>query len=924
MLPTLVQTTKLVLRRAFDLRPGEYFRAGVMQAYIFLIICTLLVIKPTVNSLFLSVHGARNLPIAFLLVALLAGLVVWLVNRVFAKVSLISIVRGTLFVSVLSLLVFGGLLHLYAGGWILYAVYTWVAIFAVLSASQFWLLANRVFSTREAKRIFGFIGAGAIAGGIVGGYFASLFVGWFGSINLLFLGAGLLVLGFPLLNLVQERFLDRKKNIEVRPKRPKKVSTQSAWQIVRNDKHLLYLAAVIGVSVLVAKLVDYQFSAIAAEQITDADRLTGFFGFWFSTFNVVSLLIQLFLTTRILKKIGLGGTLLLLPGGILIGALLLIAVPELWVAILLKMSDGCLKQSVNKSAVELLSLPIPSAQKGKAKTFIDVFVDSVATGLSGLLLLLVVRQLELPAAAVSALIALLVVVWLLLIKGVHGSYVASFRRQVKPKQSAAPRELTPELTRRLRNTELESPTGQVLNLLRRLRMVRTSDLINSVEKLLDHRSEYVRAEALRHLIEYDETPDRLNGRIQRMLFDKSTTVKIEALAFLIEHAPELRDGLLDEHLDDTDLHLRGAALIALAKLSQEAPELAEEHDLVGRVEENMAEISFQRDRARRQFLEIVVGHAIGFGRVTDYYGWLKNQLHHATKAVRRQAIEAAGRTGDVQFLPDLLPLLQQDDYRKKTARAVARYGHAALPYLDGILATGPGPDLLPGVVGTYARIPDPISLERLEALRERTDEQTRRHLLRGLGTLRRLAPDLPFHRYDYGPWLRGEFDYFKMLLVARAALRTARRENTPQRLLGRTREVSRLRKRILDQLFDERHASLRRIFVLLNLYYPKTDLMPLFRSLTDEKLSVRGSTIEILDNTLNAQHKRLFIPLFEAVALVRKPDAVLQFLELKPTGERQALTNLMSLEKLPFAKPAKKLLGLLGNEARVIELRERA
>ena len=924
MFPTLVKTSKLVLRRAFDLRPGEYFRAGVMQAYIFLIICTLLVIKPTVNSLFLSVHGARNLPIAFLLVALLAGLVVWLVNRVFAKLSLLRIVRGTLFVSVLSLLVFGGLLHLYAGGWLLYAVYTWVAIFAVLSASQFWLLANRVFSTREAKRIFGFIGAGAIAGGIVGGYLASLFVGWFGSINLLFLGAGLLVLGFPLLNLVEDRFLTAKPRADARPKRPKPVSEASAWQIVRQDRHLIYLAAVVGISVLVAKLVDYQFSAIAADRIADPDRLTGFFGFWFSTFNVVSLLIQLFLTTRILKKIGLGGTLLLLPGGILLGALLLIAVPELWVAILLKMSDGCLKQSVNKSAVELLSLPIPTAQKGKAKTFIDVFVDSVATGLSGLLLLLVVRQLELPAAAVSGLIALLVAGWLLLIRGVHGTYVASFRRQVRPQKISATQELTPELNQRLRATEVESPTAQVLNLLRRLRTVREASLLTRVEKLLDHRSEYVRAEVLRHLTEYDETPDRLNNRIQRMLFDKSTTVKTEALTFLIEHAPELRDGLLEEHLDHTDTHLRGAALIALAKLSREVPNLAEDHDLVGRVEENIAEIPFQRDRARRQFLEIVVGHAIGFGRVKDYYAWLGNQLRHAAKAVRRQAIEAAGRTGDPQFLPDLLPLLQDKEYRKKVSHAVARYGHTALPYLDGIVATGPGPDLLPGVVGTYARIPDPVSLERLEALRARTDEQTRRHLLRGLGTLRRLAPDLPFQRYDYGPWLRGERDYFQSLLVARAALRHARRENTPQRLLGRTREISRLRKRILDELFDERHASLRRIFVLLNLYYPKTDLMPLFRSLTDEKLGVRGSTIEVLDNTLNSEHKRLFIPLFEAVALVRKPDAVLQFLELTPKSEREVLTNLSKMEKLPFAKPALNLLSQLGQEARIVKLRERA
>ena len=70
-------------------------------------------------------------------------------------------------ISIVCLLFFWLVLHFgYQKGWILYAFYIWVAIFGVITTAQFWLLANHVFDAREARRLFGFIGAGAISGGI--------------------------------------------------------------------------------------------------------------------------------------------------------------------------------------------------------------------------------------------------------------------------------------------------------------------------------------------------------------------------------------------------------------------------------------------------------------------------------------------------------------------------------------------------------------------------------------------------------------------------------------------------------------------------------------------------------------------------------------------------------------------------------------
>ena len=62
-------TIQEFLRKTFDVRIGEYRRALLMQLNIFLIILSLLIIKPVVNALFLSQLGFEKLPLVFILVA---------------------------------------------------------------------------------------------------------------------------------------------------------------------------------------------------------------------------------------------------------------------------------------------------------------------------------------------------------------------------------------------------------------------------------------------------------------------------------------------------------------------------------------------------------------------------------------------------------------------------------------------------------------------------------------------------------------------------------------------------------------------------------------------------------------------------------------------------------------------------------------
>ena len=147
------EAMRYFLRKTFDLREGEMKRALLMQLNIFLIITTLLMVKSTVQALFVTTYGKESLPLAFVLAAIPAAIVSTVYARVLARVAFNKIIVATLYSSVGTLLVLGSLLIFDVWtSWAVYVFYMWMTIFALLCTSQFWILANIVFNAREAKR----------------------------------------------------------------------------------------------------------------------------------------------------------------------------------------------------------------------------------------------------------------------------------------------------------------------------------------------------------------------------------------------------------------------------------------------------------------------------------------------------------------------------------------------------------------------------------------------------------------------------------------------------------------------------------------------------------------------------------------------------------------------------------------------------
>jgi len=885
-----------LLRKAFDIREGEYRKAVLMQLNIFLIISTLLIVKPAVNGLFLARLGAENLPKAFILVAFFAGLISLFYSSILTRIPLNIIMSRTILWSVISLVLFGVLLRLnFLEGWVLYLFYIWVAIFAVLTASQFWILANIVFNPREAKRLFGFIGAGAIAGGIFGGYLTSAIAELISSENLPFVAAFLLIFCIPITRkvwkkdvlLTQTKF-QRKKRIHGFDANP--------LALIRASKHLTYLALIIGVGVIVAKLVDYQFSAIASAIILNPDDLTAFFGFWFSTFNVISLLIQLFITRKVVGVFGVGTSLLILPFGIMLGAMLVLVFPELWAVIFLKLVDGSFKQSVNKSATELMALPIPLEIKNQTKSFIDVFVDSVATGISGLILIFLVTGLDLSTRFISLMILALFFVWVYFARKLRLEYINSFKSKIV--QVRGPREQKGSLDFAnesvlggLKKVLQKGTEKQVIYILQKIKEMPNDYLFDDVVNLLNHPSSQVIVETLQCLYFY--TNRHINESILPLIDHPNQQVKTAAFEYLLAHNPEERVMLFKKYLQDKDYKVRGAALVSLATETRNNHDLKVKFKLEERIGKKVNSLAGLKDLQEIRFRKITILKSISNSGLTIFYPTISSMLHDDDKEVVNQAIIAAGNTMSADFINKIASFLNQEYYRDSAKFALTYYGPAIIDSFNEILTKKLWtPELLIHIPSIVEKIGTQPSVELLFSLLDHSDIGLRMEALRSLNVLKVDHSNLRFHHKEV---IRRILDEAHLYLETLRALYSQTTMDVEVNIANedKIKQVE-ARKSLIVLLERRLDGNLERIFRLLGLKYPPNDILNIYQGLQSKKPDMRINAVEFLDNLLESNIKRVLIPIVETVLLENISETTIKNLNLKIPNEFQCLSMLLA------------------------------
>ena len=373
-----------------DVRDGEGRGALLLALNAFLLLAAYYVIKPVREALILTGGGAEVKSYSSAGQALLLLFLIPAYGRFASRVSRVGLITWVTLFFISNLIVF------YALGvaktpLLGVAFFLWVGIFNVMIIAQFWGFANDVHTPEQGKRLFATIALGSSLGAICGPLVHDPLVQRLGLTSPLLVTGAILLLCLLLTRAVHRR---ARAAYDLRGQRVREdapLGPEGGFQLVWKHRYLLFIALLVFLLNAVNTNGEFILRKVvqAAAAATSAGSLSGDAGvkaqrifidhfnnqYYFYT-NLLGVLIQVLLVSRVFKWIGVRGAIFILPcialGGYgLIGAASAVGLFNLVRGV--KVTENALDYSLNNTARHALFLPTSREAKYKAKAAIDSF-----------------------------------------------------------------------------------------------------------------------------------------------------------------------------------------------------------------------------------------------------------------------------------------------------------------------------------------------------------------------------------------------------------------------------------------------------------------------------------------------------------------------------------------------------------------------
>ncbi|HEY0469609.1 MAG TPA: HEAT repeat domain-containing protein, partial [Polyangiaceae bacterium] len=640
----------------FAMRAGERRDAWAAFLTLFALIASHALLETARDALFLAKIPASRLPLMFLAIALLSAGLVKLnalsTRHLSSRRALSAVTLGA------ALVTFGFFaLGQRMGAWGLYALYVWSGLLATLVLAHFWDLVGERFTITQAKRLYGFIGAGSVLGAIAGSGAASLLARALHAEQLVLVAAS----GLTIAGLLPLLFAERASATRPSEQAPRLSDTVA---YISQDPYAQRVVLALFLATVCLTLSDFVFKSSIAALVPKA-QLGAFLGSVYFAINLLSLVCQVGLVAWILRRLSLGAALGVLPALLVLCGLGVALTGALAAVIALKAADGSLRYSLHRTTAELLILPFGDEARQRVKTFVDL-VGQRGGQVFASLAILAFAAMNAPARAVAGGLTVLAVAWLACALALRGPYLAVFRARLKAGR-ANQVEHFPELDVASLETLLssfESPNDrEVLAALNVLDREHKLHLVPAL--LLHHPSEQVVVQVLLLLTR--------SGRraavptVNRISDHPSPKVRAAAFAALAALAPnpdQLRQRLNEEPSEEVRATLLVNLLVSGGTLTAERQKQIDDLLRAG------------TSPARVAFAEAIAhSHAPGFERA------LIALMQGSEPEVRRAGVRAMGSLASATLLPHVVSALGDEATRPDAERALINYGGSAMDAL---------------------------------------------------------------------------------------------------------------------------------------------------------------------------------------------------------------------------------------------------
>jgi AAA family ATP:ADP antiporter len=366
------------LRRVVDIRREELPVVGWCWLFIFSVLSSYYILRPIRDAAGVA-GGVNNLQ--WLFTGTLVGMIV--LNLPFAW--LVKTLPRRRFIPITyhffagNIVLFAALLH-WADAqqtiWIGRIFFIWVSVYNLFVVSVFWQLNVDLFSPEQGKRLFGLIAAGASIGAIVG---SSATAGLARHVSPIFLLSGAALV-------LEVAVLSAGRLSRLSPALSRGPATAAAAEVPIGgsvfagitrafaSRYLVNLSLFVLLFTVTSTILYFQQAGIVSRGIGGRGAQTAFFATIDLCVNVLTLLIQLFLTGRLIAFLGMALTLGLLPLLSILGFAALSLMPTITAVAIFQVLRRAGDYAITRPTREALFTVVPREDRYKAKSFIDTVV----------------------------------------------------------------------------------------------------------------------------------------------------------------------------------------------------------------------------------------------------------------------------------------------------------------------------------------------------------------------------------------------------------------------------------------------------------------------------------------------------------------------------------------------------------------------
>ena len=424
-----------LLNRLVNMRRGEPALAAMSALFFFVVLCGYFFLRPVREAMGVA-RGMDELRWLFAINCFVSLGAVLAFGGVVARTNRRRFIPVAYLFVIVCLIGFAALLiqDVRSGGGLIgtdaqtalsrgvgYSFYIWLTVINLFTTSVFWAFMVDIFDVDQGKRMFAFVGIGGTLGAIVGSW-ATTFIS--GRTETPYLPAGLMLIGAGFfaaaiaVMLALERMAVRSEASRLEAVGSSRAGDGSGgapedgvdpgadegthgaiggtfWdgaRAVATSPYLLGVGVWVVFMAVSNTLIYFTQANIILSDSDTFSQLLGNFAQFDNMAQVATLITQIFITTHVIRKLGVGWTLAILPLVTMAGFAVLAVWPVYGVMMIFQAVHRATRYAISRPSRETLFSVVTPSEKYKAKPVVDVFLyrggDLAGAGIDGLFALL--------------------------------------------------------------------------------------------------------------------------------------------------------------------------------------------------------------------------------------------------------------------------------------------------------------------------------------------------------------------------------------------------------------------------------------------------------------------------------------------------------------------------------------------------------